>query len=424
MGLTMAEKILKRTSGQASVKPGDYVTCKVDFVLLGEGMANTGDILKEAGINKVWDPSKIVVLADHYVPAPSIRNAQISKEHREAVKEFGIIHDYKERAGVCHQVLMEKGHAKPGMLLLGLDSHTTTCGAVGAAGCGFGYTEMAYILKTGTIWFKVPSTIRINLNGTLGNGVMSKDIVLYIAATYGADFAQYKAIEYNGSAAHAMSVASRMTMSNMGVDLGAKFAQFEADEITYSYLKDRVDPDDEFKLVKNFSADPDAVYEQVIDIDDIGGLEPYVACPHTLENSKPVSQVKDVKINQAFLGSCTNARLEDLEIAAKILKGKKIHPDVRMIILPASTEIFLESMHRGYVDTFIEAGAIIGTPGCGPCGGTHLGVLAAGETCIGTHNRNPRGRMGHTDSLVYLGSPATVAASAIEGKIADPRNHL
>ena len=423
MGLTMTEKILKRTSGQDAIKPGDIVTCKVDFLLVGEAFGRAEKILKEAGVNKVWDPSKIVVLADHSVPPPAIINAQNSKDHREAVKEFGIIHDYKDRAGICHQVLMEKGHVKPGMLLLGTDSHSTTSGAVGAAGCGFGTTEIAYMLKTGSIWLRVPSTIRINLNGSFGKGVMSKDIILYIAATYGADFAQYKAIEYNGPMAHAMSVASRMTISNMGVDLGAKFVQFEADEVTYNYLKDRVDPNDEFKLVESFKADPDAVYERIIDI-DVSALEPYVACPHTLENSKPISQVKDVKIDQAFLGSCTNARLEDLEIAVKILKGKKVHPDVRMVILPASTEIFVEAMHRGYVDTFIEAGALMGTPGCGPCCGTHLGILAAGETCIGSHNRNSRGRMGHQDSFVYLSSPATVAASAIEGRVADPRNYL
>ena len=422
MGMTMTEKILARASGRDSVSSGDYVTAVADMVLVGEGFGNTAEVLREAGITQLWDPARVIVNEDHSVPPPAIRNAENSKAHRIAVKEFGIVHDYKDRTGICHQILVENGHAMPGMLILGCDSHTTTCGAVGAAGCGFGFTEMAYLLKTGAIWLRVPSTIRFELEGRLSDAVMSKDIVLHIASKYADDGSQYKAIEFGGAVSRAMSLSSRMTMCNMGVDLGAKFALFEADDVTYEHLKDRV-KDNSYHLARRFGPDDNAVYEKLIRV-DVSKLEPQVACPHTLQNTKAVSDVRDVRVDQAFLGSCTNGRLEDIEVAVRILNGRKVHPDVRMIVLPASTEILLEAMRLGYINSLIQAGAIIGTPGCGPCGGTHQGILAGGERCIASSNRNPRGRMGSTESEVYLASPATVAASAVEGKIADPRNYL
>ncbi len=415
MGLTMAEKILKQASGENSIKAGQYVTANPDLTMVGDGLADVYKIMKEANLNSIWNPSKVVNLMDHAVPAPTINLAEKYKTIRTAVREFGIKYAYGDRAGICHQVMAEKGHLVPGELVLGLDSHSTAYGAFGVAGTGIGYTEMAYVLKTGSLWLRVPETIKFNLSGTLSDRVMSKDILLFIAGKYTAEVAQYKAIEFVGPAAHELSIASRMTMCSMGVDLGAKFAFFEADEKTQEFLQKRTS-----RRIETLKADPDATYEKIYEI-DVSKLEPQVAMPHNIDNVKPVSEIKDLKIDQAFIGSCTNSRLEDLAVAAEIIKGKQVHPDVRLIVLPASAEVYAEALKLGYIDIFVNAGALMGTPGCGPCCGTHLGILAGGERCIGTHNRNFKGRMGSNDSEVYLGSPATVAASAIAGRIADPR---
>lgn len=418
MGLTMAEKVLKRAGMVDAIKPGDYVTAHVDLVFLGDGMSDVYTIMKDAGIDKAWDPDKIVSLMDHSVPSPTIQLAEKYKIIREAVKKLGVRHAYGERAGICHQVLAEKGHALPGRLILGLDSHSTASGALAAPGTGVGYTEMAYIMKTGTIWLRVPETIKFNLRGKLNPGVMSKDIILKIAGDYTAEVAQYKSVEFAGGGARDLSIPGRLCMTSMGVDIGAKFALFASDDKTFEYLKGRTT-----EPLEHFGPDPDAVYAAEYDI-EVASLDPQVAMPHKIDNVRDIHDVGDVKIDQAFLGSCTNARLEDLAMAAEIMKGRKVHPDVRMIIMPASWKEYSDAMHLGYMDTFIEAGAIVCNPGCGPCCGTHMGILGSGERCIGTHNRNFQGRMGSSESEVYLASPATVAASAVEGKIADPRDHL
>lgn len=422
MAMTMAEKVLARASGRGEVKPGEYVTAKVDQVMGHDTFAEVYVVLKEAGIDRVWDPSRIAVLLDHYVPAPSIAYAEDHKLIREAVKKFRIENWYDMKVGVCHQIMGEKGHIIPGDLVVGCDSHTTTYGAFGAAGTGIGVSEVAYVVATGELWMRVPPTLKFVIQGDLAARVMSKDIILYIAGKYTTEVAQYKAVEFKGSTAEKMSVASRMTMANMGVEIGAKFAFFEADQKTLDYLDGRTRGKAK-RPVGLFKADPDARYEQVYEI-DVSRLEPQVACPHDVGNVRPISQVGDIKVDQAFLGSCTNGRFEDLEIAAAILNGKRVHPETRLIVFPASWETYLEALRTGILETLIEAGAVVCNPGCGPCLGGHMGLLAAGERCIASSNRNFKGREGSTEAEVYLGSPATVAASAVAGRIVDPRQSM
>ena len=420
--MTMAEKVLARVSGRRTVRPGEYVTAKVDQVMGHDTFADTCRVLQDAGIERAWDPSRIAVLLDHYVPAPTIAYAEDHKFIREMVKRLGIENWYDLKAGICHQIMGEKGHIIPGELVVGCDSHTTTYGAFGAAGTGIGYSELAYVVATGELWMRVPATVKFVLEGDLQPGVMSKDILLHIAGTYTTQVAQYKAVEFQGPTAEQMSIASRMTMSNMGVEIGAKFAFFDADQKTLAYLNG-MPAGKPKRPVALFKADPDACYEQAYDI-DVSGLEPQVACPHDVGNVRPVSQLGTVRVDQAFLGSCTNGRLEDLQVAARILKGHKVSADTRLIVFPASWEIYLQALRGGILETLIEAGAVVCNPGCGPCLGGHMGILAAGERCIASSNRNFKGREGSTESEVYLGSPATVAASAVAGRIVDPRPYL
>jgi len=419
MGMTLAEKVLAKASSRKEVKPGEYVTAKVDQVMSQEAFAEVYQILKEEGIDRVWDRRKVAIMLDHKAPPPTVPDAEAHKLIREGVKKLGIEGWYDMRAGICHQIMGEKGHIIPGELVLGTDSHSTTYGAFGAAGTGIGVSEMAYVLATGELWMTVPSTIKMVIEGDLPKGVTSKDILLFIAGKYTTQVAQYKAVEFKGPAAERMSIASRMTMANMGVEIGAKFAFFEADQKTLDYLLPYVKVEAQNR-VGIFQSDPDAHYDQVYEI-DVSRLEPQVAFPHDVGNVKPISEVGEIRINQAFLGSCTNGRLEDLEIAAGLLKGKKVHSEVRLIIFPASWEIYLKALRGGILETLIEAGAVVCNPGCGPCLGGHMGLLAAGERCIASSNRNFKGRMGSTEAEVYLGSPATVVASAIAGRIVDPR---
>jgi 3-isopropylmalate/(R)-2-methylmalate dehydratase large subunit len=418
MGMTLAERILARASGRSSVKAGDYVVASIDLAMIHEGMRGVYPILKEAGVKKVWDPERVVSIIDHWVPAPTVEAAVHHQTVRKAVQEYGIRHAYGEKAGICHQVLPEKGHVVPGDLIVGTDSHTVTYGAFGAAATGIGYSEMAYVLATGRLWFRVPETIQFRMEGDLAPGVMSKDLLLYIAGRYSAEVAQYKAIEFTGLTARKMSIASRMTMSNMSVELGAKFGFFEPDDRVVDFLNGRAE-----KAYSLIQPDPDSVYESVHRL-DASILEPQVALPHNIDNVKPVSQVGRVKIDQAFTGSCTNGRMEDLRIAAQILKGKRVHPQVRLIVVPASWEVYREALQTGILATLVDAGALICNSTCGPCFGGHMGLLAPGERCIASINRNFQGRMGSPESEVYLGSPATVAASAVEGGVADPRKYL
>ncbi len=414
MPMTMAEKILARASGKKKVNAGEYVTAEIDKFMCHEAFAAVYVNLSSAGITRIPHPDRVMVFLDHYVPAPTQRAAFIHRLVREGVEKLGIQHYYGERAGIAHQAMMELGHVSPGDLIIGTDSHTCTYGALGAAATGIGITEMTYAIATGEIWFRVPVTIRFILQGKLRPPLTSKDVILKIAGDYSSEIAQYKSVEFTGPAASAMSIDSRMTMSNMSIEIGAKFGMFEFDEKAMAYLGGKAG------CTSAIMADKDAPYEKVYEV-DVGNIEPQVALPHTVDNVRPVSQVREISIDQAVLGSCTNGRLEDLEMAASILKGKKINGRVRMLVIPASWNIYQRAIENGTLSTLIRAGAIILNPGCGPCFGAYGGLLTDGEKCISSTNRNFKGRMGSGQAEVYLASPATVAASAVTGRITDPR---
>lgn len=413
--MTMAEKILSRASGQSSAAPGEFVVADVDLALLHD-IFTTGvfALLRSSGFTRVWNREKVVAVIDHLVPAPSPAAATLHQQIRRDVVEFGLVHFYDCGAGICHQLLPERGHVAPGMLVVGTDSHTTTHGAIGAAATGIGSTEMAYVLATGQLWLRVPESLRVDLAGALPDAVGWKDAVLYLAGRIGSDGAEYQALEFAGAGLRTMGVGGRMTMANMAVELGAKFGLFPADDITLTYLASRgVD-------ARPLAPDPDAAYKDTVEI-DLNALEPQVALPHTVDRVLPVESVGAIPIDQAFIGSCTNGRVEDLETAARYLAGRRVHPHTRLIVAPASREIEREAMRQGILKTLVDAGALLLPPGCGPCFGGHQGLLAPGERCIGTHNRNFPGRMGSAQAEIYLASPATVAASALYGHITDPR---
>ncbi|HHH80195.1 MAG TPA: 3-isopropylmalate dehydratase large subunit, partial [Thermoplasmatales archaeon] len=392
MGETIAEKILARAAGKKKVDAGDIVDASVDLAMSHDNAALVSKVFKEVGVSHVWDPSRIVIVLDHRVPANTIKAAEAHKSIREFVEEQGIKHFYDVGVGICHQVLPEKGFVRPGMLIVGTDSHTTTYGAFGAFSTGIGATEMAGVWATGKLWLKVPETFRMIVNGKLSDMVMAKDVILHIIGGIGADGANYKAIEFYGETIDDFSVASRMTVSNQAMEAGAKVAIIPPDRKTIGYIKERTS-----KEVKSVFADEDAEYEKTFEF-DVSDLEPQIACPHTVDNVKPVGEVEGLHIDQAVLGSCTNGRLEDLAIAAEILKGKRIAEHVRMIVVPASREIYMQAMEKGYVKIFLEAGATIINPGCGPCLGAHQGILASGERAITSTNSNFRGRMGSTEA--------------------------
>lgn len=415
MGMTIAEKILARASGLKEVYAREYVTAKIDVAMSHEATAWVIPNFVEAGFKRVWNPEKIVIMFDHFSPAPTEAAAEMHKTVRNFVKEQGIRNFYDIREGIGHQVMVEKGHVRPGELVVATESHTTTYGALGAAATGIGFTEMAVVWATGELWFKVPETIKFVISGKLPDKVFSKDIMLHIAGKYGLEVAQYKSIEFSGSVVDELSISSRLTMCNVALELGAKFALVAPDEKTINYVKSRTE-----KPFTPITSDLDASYENVYEL-DVSSLEPLVACPNSVSNVKPVTQVEGIEIDQAFLGSCTNGRFEDLRIAAEIIKNKKIDPKVRMIVIPASREVYMDSLKAGLIDIFLNAGAIVLYPSCGPCFGNHLGLLAAGEKCISSAARNFKGRMGSPNAEIYLASPATVAASALKGVITDPR---
>ncbi len=414
MGKTIAEKILAKKSGRENISANEIVEAEIDVAMSHENADMVLKAFVKIGVPRVWDPEKIVILFDHRIPAESERTATTHKRLRKFVKEQGIRHFYDMREGICHQVLPEKGHTRPGEILVGTDSHTTTHGAFGVLATGIGATEMAGVWATGSLWFRVPKTIKITVRGRLPNLVSSKDLILHIIGTLRADGADYRAVEFSGETISDMSTAGRMVLSNLSMEMGAKCAFVLPDEKTIQYVRERTN--------KPFDAvlpDPDAEYLKEVEF-DVSELSPQVACPHSVDNVKKVEDVSGTKINQAFIGSCTNGRLEDHEVAAKILAGKNVHPEVRMLVFPASREILLEALKRGYIETFVKAGALVLNPGCGPCLGAHQGVLASGEVCVSTTNRNFQGRMGSPESFVYLASPATVATSAVKGEISDP----
>jgi 3-isopropylmalate/(R)-2-methylmalate dehydratase large subunit len=415
MGYTFAEKALARKAGLESVVAGQIVTVRPDKLLTHD---NTAAIVKEfrkIGVARVADPKVNVIVLDHVVPAADETHATNHKVAREFAAEQGISAFYDVGEGICHQVLPEKGHAWPGAVIVGSDSHTPLYGAVGAFAAGIGRTEAAAVMATGQIWLRVPSTFRIIINGPLPPRVSAKDVILRIIGDLGADGADYRSVEFAGPVIRDMSIAGRMVLCNMSAEMGAKNGVVEPDEKTREWLKGRVT-----HPYEEIHADPDAQYERVIEY-DFSDLAPQVARPHAVDNVVPVTEVAGTRINQALIGTCTNGRLEDLQAAADILRGKHIAPHVRLLVLPASREILLEALDRGLVRDLVAAGATLLNPGCGPCLGAHEGCMAPGEVTISTANRNFKGRMGSKEAFIYLASPATVAASALKGVIADPR---
>ena len=415
--MNICEKILARTSGKKEVSPGEIVEAKVDMAMVNEITGPLAiEAFREIGIEKVWDNQRIVMVLDHQIPADSVKSAELHKIMRKFAKKQEIQHFYDVGfGGVCHQVMVEKGHVRPGELIVGADSHTCTYGALGAFGTGIGSTEMAAVFATGRIWLKVPETIKISVTGTFQRFVTAKDLILNVIGQIGADGALYKAIEFNGPTIESLSISERMTLCNMAVEAGAKTGIINPDEKTILYVRNRTR-----EPFKPLTSDFDAEYEKAIEI-DVSGLEPQIACPHSVDNVKPAVEVEGTPINQAFIGSCTNGRIEDLRLAAGIIKGKKISSDVRFLVTPASQEVYLQALREGLLETFVEAGACVCNPTCGACFGGHMGLLADGETCISSSNRNFIGRMGSPKAKIYLASPATVAASAIKGEITDPR---
>ena len=417
MGQTFSEKILGKKAGK-KVKAGEVVSVSPDYYLSHDNASAIIGEFRKLGVRTVKAPEKIVITLDHIVPAAAEKYAQNHKTIREFVAEQRIPNFFDIQHGICHQVLSEASFALPGKVIMGSDSHTTTYGAFGAFSAGIGRTEVASIWATDEIWLRVPETLKVELSGRLGRGVSAKDVILKIIGDHGADRANYMAVEFTGRAARDFSLASRMVLANMAAEMGAKNGYFEPDDKTLGWLKQRARAD--YDIV---ASDADAVYEAVLSY-DVSGIEPQVACPHTVDNVKPVTAVLGKTFQQALIGTCTNGRLEDLEVASKILRGKKIHPHVRALVLPASREVYLEALKKGFLKIFSEAGCVILNPGCGPCLGAHEGILAPGEVVLSTSNRNFKGRMGSRDSEIYLASPATVAASALEGQIADPRKYL
>jgi len=419
MGKTIAEKILSAHAGRG-LRAGDIAVCRVDFCLGQDGTSSLIiDSFKKSGRRKVFDPRKFAMVIDHSAPSPNTGVSEIHKKMREfAEKTKSILYDVG--CGVCHAVIPEMGHVTPGSLVLGADSHTCTYGALNALSSGVGSTDLAITLISGKNWFRVPESVKIEIKGRLKKGVYSKDMILKIIGVMGANGCTYKSIEFYGSAVRRLSMDARFTITNMAVEMGAKFGVMESDKKVEAFLAKAAASRRGIRPVK---ADADAHYgaEKTFDVSDLG---PMIAMPHSVDNVAPVSAGRNIKISEAYIGTCTNGRLEDLKIAAGILKGRKVNKKVRCIVVPASADIFRESVGRGYIRTFIEAGCVVLSPGCGPCVGTHEGVLADGEAAVSSANRNFKGRMGNPKSFIYLASPATAAASAIKGKISDPRNYL
>lgn len=417
MDMTFAEKILAKYSGNKEVVPGQIVTVHPDHLLTHD---NTAAIIQkiEAELDEygIFSKELPVIVLDHVIPAASEKTATNHKKIREFVKRFDVKHFFDIGYGICHQIMVEKGLALPGMLILGSDSHTCSYGAVGCFSSGIDRTESASLMLTGETWLKVPQSIKMILNGKLNKGVYAKDVILHIIGDISASGANYCSVEFHG-AVDVFSVDDRFTMANMGVEMGAKNTVFFVDETTEKYLSNIGVKKEAYNAV---FPDDAALYSKSYEY-DLGDIVPVVACPHTVDNVKPVSEVSDIGIDQCLIGTCTNGRLSDLEVAARILKGKKIHPDVRLLVLPASKDIYEQALKNGFLQILVKAGGVVLPPGCGPCLGAHQGVLAPGERCISTANRNFKGRMGCKEAEIYLGSPATVAASALTGKITDPR---
>jgi 3-isopropylmalate/(R)-2-methylmalate dehydratase large subunit len=417
MAMTISEKILARASGRKFVEIGEYIIGKIDLAMVND---LTGPLMlnafKEVGYDKPWNSERVVIVLDHLIPANSSVTAALHKQLREYAQRYNLKNYYDvggDGGGVCHQVLAER-YVKPGMLVVGADSHTCTHGALGAFATGIGSTEMASVLLTGELWFRVPETIRFDLKGRLSKGVSAKDIILSIIGRVGVDGALYCATEFTGEGVRQLSIDGRLTICNMAVEMGGKIGIINPDRKTLEYTGVKVAP---------LKSDPDADYKKILEV-DLGKLEPQVALPYSVDNVKPVNEAGEVKVDQVFIGSCTNGRLEDLKTAAEILNKAKVNPNTRLIVIPASQRVYLEAERKGYIRTLIKAGGVICNPNCGPCLGGHMGILADEEVCASTSNRNFVGRMGSTKSKVYLVSPETAAATAIEGRLTDPRSYV
>ncbi len=416
MSLTFAEKILAKKARLPKTVPGQIVEITPDVVLSHDNTAPIYGLFQRMGGEKVYNPDMHAVILDHATPAPSTKHAENHRVIREFVKEQGITNFYDIGKGICHQILVESGLALPGEVILGSDSHTPHAGVMGAFAAGIGRTEMASIWAIGQIWLRVPESMKITVTGSLPIGVTSKDLALYIIGELKADGALYMSVEWHGEAIGALSLSQRATLTNLMAEMGAKNSFIPPDQLTFNYLKDRARR--EFEAIY-----PDENARYAVEMEyDAGDMEPMIACPHTVDNVKPLSEVKGTPIDQAFLGTCTNGRLDDLAAAAEVLEGRKIAPGKRMIVIPASEAVYLAALQAGYLETFLKAGAVIESPGCGPCMGNHMGVPAVGEVSISTANRNFRGRMGTKESEVYLASPAVVAASAVAGEIQHPKD--
>lgn len=415
------EKILAKNSGKASVSPGEIVTAKIDFAEINDLYLQTIYSFYEMGGREVWDNTRAAFVFDHYAPAPTIKSAANQREMREFAQKNHLRFHFDTNCGVCHQVMPEAGVIYPGMIVVATDSHTTTHGAFGAMGTGCGATDMACILMTGELWFRVPEIVEIRLEGNPGQGVYPKDVILYVLGQIKADGAVYKAIDFTGSYVDTLGVSGRMTICNMAVEMGAKTAYMQPNQAVMDYVRARA--------VRPFevqTTDPDFQYAER-HVFDVSQLEPQLACPDSVDNVRPLPEVAGgdkVPLDQGYIGSCTGGRLDDLEIAAKILKGRHIPKYSRLVIVPASAEIMRECMETGILADLMAAGATVTTPGCGACLGAHEGVVAPGETCITSTNRNFPGRMGSTQAKIYLASPAAVAASILNGFITDPRPYL
>ena len=412
--MTLAEKILAAHTDRKKVSPGEFINVRVDLILANDITAPIA--IKEfqrIGIDKVFDSNKVVMVPDHFMPNKDIASAEQAKVMRDFAREQGIIHFEVGQMGIEHVLLPEQGLVLPGDVVIGADSHTCTYGALGVFATGMGSTDIAAAMATGDIWMKVPPTIKLIYHGRLGKWVGGKDLILYTIGQIGVDGALYSAMEFTGEVIDGLSMDGRFTMANMAIEAGAKAGLFRVDDTTLDYIKPRA------KRPYTVYEPDDDEYSQIMEC-DVSSLEPQVALPHSPANTRPVSQVGNIEIDQAVIGSCTNGRLEDLRLAAQILKGKKVHPRVRCIIIPGSQQVYLDALTEGLIETFIRAGAVVSTPTCGPCLGGHMGVLADGERCISTTNRNFVGRMGSPKSEVYLSNPAIAAASAVSGRITSP----
>jgi 3-isopropylmalate/(R)-2-methylmalate dehydratase large subunit len=414
---TVSEKILARASGRGGVEAGEIVKARVDTAMMPDVTSVLAiEAMRKMGADRVWDPDRVVVILDHVAPPSSVNAARVHAVVRGFAREQSLEHFYDVESGVCHQVLPEQGHVRPGAVVIGADSHTCTHGAFGAFATGVGSTDMGAVLARGKTWLKVPETIKIEVDGSLNRHVYAKDVVLRVAKEIGVSGATYTALEYTGGTVADLTVAGRMTLCNMAIEMGAKTGICSPDHKTLTWLRGHgVDVDEEDVI----HPDPDARYRRIVGL-DVAGMEPQVACPHNVDNVKPVTELSNIEIDQSFIGSCTNGRLEDLRQAHAVLKGRRVHRDVRLLVVPASRGVYRAALEEGIIADLVDAGAVVGNPSCAACFGGHIGLLGPGERGIATSNRNFRGRQGSPEAEVYLSSAAVAAASALTGSITHP----